>query len=58
MSNDVQTGKDLTNYCSGCTSCANICPSGALTIERNKEGFKSYKYNSDKCIKCGLCING
>lgn len=29
----------LTEYCTGCFACANICPKDAITLPENKEGF-------------------
>lgn len=41
--------------CTGCTTCMNICPKGAISFEENKEGFKYPVIDQDKCINCGLC---
>ncbi len=41
--------------CNGCAACFNACPVGAITMERNEEGFLFPKINYEKCIKCGLC---
>ena len=38
--------------CKGCSKCSRICPVGAIT-GKIKEPFK---IDSDKCIKCGACI--
>jgi len=50
--------KDLLNFyiipekCKGCTACARVCPTGAIT------GTLKYPHviDSDKCIKCGACM--
>lgn len=42
--------------CTGCFSCYNICPTNAIEMIEDKEGFKYPIVNEKKCIKCGLCI--
>ena len=41
--------------CCGCTACANICPSKAIKMEEDNEGFLYPKIDLNKCIKCNLC---
>ena len=41
--------------CSGCESCANICPENAITMTRDATGFAYPKINPELCIKCGKC---
>jgi len=41
--------------CCGCSSCAQKCPKGAITMVENNEGFLYPKLDKNKCIKCGLC---
>ncbi len=41
--------------CTGCLSCYNICPTSAIYIVKNKEGFIQPKINSTKCISCFKC---
>lgn len=41
--------------CCGCTACMNICPNGAITMEKDKEGFAYPKVNQELCINCNLC---
>lgn len=38
--------------CRGCSSCAKICPVGAISGERKSP----FKINVDICIRCGACI--
>src|SRR3989338_8141552 len=44
--------------CTGCTACANVCPSGAITFEDKIEHGKSvrlFTLRYDICIYCGQC---
>ena len=41
--------------CYGCRNCENICPTKAIRIEENKEGFLMPVIDEEKCIKCGMC---
>ncbi len=50
----VTKTKDL-NKCYGCFACANICPQGCITLEKDKEGFFMPKIDEGKCTNCGLC---
>lgn len=42
--------------CTGCGMCSNICPTCAIKIEFDKEGFYHFYINEEKCINCGLCV--
>lgn len=47
---------DLSKFeCSGCTACYNACPTKAIVMVENKEGFKEPKIDTEKCIHCGIC---
>jgi hydrogenase-4 component H len=42
--------------CVGCETCANVCPSHAITIEDDREtGKRVITRNFGKCIFCGMC---
>jgi hydrogenase-4 component H len=42
--------------CVGCETCANVCPSNAITIEDDRTGRKRViTRNFGKCIFCGMC---
>lgn len=42
--------------CCGCTACFSICPTNAIEMIADEEGFKYPFINKEKCIKCELCI--
>lgn len=41
--------------CTGCSACFNICPTKAISMQEDEEGFVYPKIDETKCIKCGLC---
>lgn len=41
--------------CTGCSSCAQSCPSRAIEMRINTDGFYNPFVNQDKCIGCLLC---
>ncbi|MBE7038973.1 MAG: 4Fe-4S dicluster domain-containing protein [Ruminococcaceae bacterium] len=41
--------------CCGCTSCASICPKGAISMQPDKEGFLYPVVDKDLCVDCNLC---
>ena len=42
--------------CCGCEACRNICPSQAICMTENEEGFLYPSLDKNKCIKCDRCI--
>lgn len=42
--------------CTGCDSCARICPHRAITIE-GAEPLTRYVVDSRRCTGCGLCVD-
>jgi hydrogenase-4 component H len=42
--------------CVGCETCANVCPSHAITVEDDRaQGKRIITRNFGKCIFCGMC---
>lgn len=46
---------DNIDACYGCGACFNICPTEAIRMEDNAEGFLEPIINEVKCISCGKC---
>lgn len=46
----------LTGDCTACEVCANICPMGALTTERDDTQFR-LAFRAGICTACGLCAD-
>lgn len=42
--------------CTGCASCASICPKQAIKMVADKHGFFYPEINQDQCVGCGLCV--
>ena len=41
--------------CTGCASCAAICPLDAIVLKVDENGFRKPVVDQIKCIECGLC---
>ncbi|MDR2751532.1 MAG: Coenzyme F420 hydrogenase/dehydrogenase, beta subunit C-terminal domain [Clostridiales bacterium] len=41
--------------CSGCQACRLLCPSKAIQMEADKEGFLAPRIDQKLCTQCGLC---
>ncbi|MBR6744283.1 MAG: 4Fe-4S binding protein, partial [Clostridia bacterium] len=49
---DVFTSKTA---CCACSACAAICPTGAITMVPDADGFLYPQVDEGKCVSCGLC---
>lgn len=45
----------VSEKCTGCGACYNICPSAAIEMRENNDGFLFPVINQEKCTDCGLC---
>lgn len=43
--------------CTACRACENVCPSNAIMMIENEEGFLYPKIDKELCINCGACKN-
>lgn len=46
---------DQKQDCCGCTACSSICPSEAIRMLPDEEGFVYPEIDPDACIDCRLC---
>ena len=44
-----------TTDCCGCGTCSLVCPMGAISMERDNEGFVYPRIDEEKCTNCSLC---
>lgn len=45
----------ITEYCTGCRTCEQLCSQNAIYIATNNEGFWEAIIDKNLCIDCGLC---
>ena len=43
------------SLCCGCGACADVCPRGAIKMERDAMGFEYPKVEESLCVECGKC---
>lgn len=46
----------IDKACCGCKMCGDICPTGAIHFETDREGFWYPQVDGDKCVRCGICV--
>ena len=44
------------DVCTGCGSCASVCPRRCIILQATGEGFHFPIIDADSCINCSLCI--
>ena len=47
---------DKKDDCCGCTACEHICPTNAIKMVPDEEGFLYPETDQELCIDCGKCI--
>lgn len=45
------------HLCTGCSTCAHVCPKSAIVMKADAKGFLYPELNRERCIACKLCIN-
>lgn len=53
----IDISGDNMLLCTGCAACKNICPTGAINMVENAEGFLYPKIDAAHCVGCGQCEN-
>lgn len=48
---------DKKSECFGCTVCVKCCPTNAITMHKDEEGFSYPFIDNEKCIDCSICRN-
>ena len=43
------------SLCCGCTACYAICPSQAISMHEDYEGFEYPVIDDSKCVRCYMC---
>lgn len=43
--------------CCGCSACYVVCPTGAIIMNEDHEGFLYPVVDEDKCVLCKKCIS-
>lgn len=52
----IGTIASVGNKCTGCSVCAYICPTKAITMQVNDEGFQYPVIDNEICVKCSKCL--
>jgi ferredoxin len=50
------TALTVSDDCNACTTCARICPTGALEFAWSEEEFQ-IAFSAAACVNCGLCLH-
>ncbi len=57
MMKRIDTIERLTQRCTGCMACVDVCPTHCITSVIGKDGFRYASIDVTKCIECGKCYN-
>ena len=47
--------REITDYCTGCRACENVCPKHCISMKSDKEGFLYAEIDHSVCVDCGAC---
>ena len=47
--------KKITELCTGCRACEQLCAHHAIVMNSDNEGFITASIDSELCVECGLC---
>lgn len=48
---------EVVPTCSGCEACVNICPVDAISMQRDKHGFRFPVISESVCVGCRMCLD-
>lgn len=54
--NNINKEEDKVNECTSCQMCSAVCPTNAINIAFDEEGFYKPKISEALCIDCGECV--
>lgn len=57
MEKEIPVLYNKKEECCGCTACFAICTKSAIKMVEDEEGFEYPHINTEKCIKCYMCVN-
>lgn len=46
----------LSEICSSCAACANVCPKSAIEMQLDAFGFFRPAIDASKCVECNACV--
>jgi len=46
-----------TGLCTGCGTCAGICPNSAIKMVVNSKGVYVPQVDNEKCDECRICLD-
>ena len=41
--------------CYGCAACASVCPTHAISMKHNQQGFAMPEIDTESCVACSSC---
>lgn len=56
MSNEYINMVEDVTYCTGCSACANLCPTRAISMSLNENGFYRPSIDTALCTRCSACV--
>lgn len=48
---------EYDHLCCGCGACSIVCPTAAIKVSCDENGFLKAKVDESKCISCGKCVS-
>lgn len=48
--------RQIGQSCTGCSACSGRCPTAAISMKEDAEGFLVPSVDNELCVECGLCV--